>query len=85
MSNRGRGPEDLDQTDLRILQLLQHDAKDPNSRLARDLGLSQSSCWRRVRRLEKLGFILGYRAELDRDLLGDVVFEGETAHDAQFA
>jgi len=41
-----------------------------------ELGLSQSSCWKRIRRLETLGFIKGYRADIDLELLGDVVFEG---------
>ncbi len=76
MNNRGRGPQDLDQTDLQILQVLRLDCKNPSSKLALELGLSQSSCWKRIRRLETLGFIKGYRADIDHELLGDVVFEG---------
>ena len=34
--------------------------------LAEKVSLSQSPCWRRVQLLERAGFILGYRAQLDR-------------------
>jgi len=79
MKNRGRGPQDVDQIDLKILQLLSEDCKRPTSTLAAELDLSQSSCWKRIHRLEVLGFIKGYKAELNHDLLGDIIFEGDTA------
>ncbi len=76
MKNGGRGPQDLDQIDLQILQILRINCKNPSSTLAVELKLSQSSCWKRVRRLENLGYIKGYHAVLDHELLGDIIFEG---------
>jgi Lrp/AsnC family leucine-responsive transcriptional regulator len=61
---------DLDRTDRRLLDLLQHDAKLSNQDLAAKVGLSPSPCLRRVRRLEELGLIRQYVALLDAAKLG---------------
>lgn len=58
--------ESLDRIDLRILSLLQDDARITNAALAEKVGLSASPCLRRVRRLEQAGLITAYRAVLDR-------------------
>ncbi len=47
----------LDATDLRILTALQQDGQVSNAALAETLGMSASSCWRRVRALEEAGAI----------------------------
>ena len=60
----------LDAIDLRILKVLQDDARLTNNDLADRVGLSASPCLRRVRRLEKEGFIRTYRAVLDREAIG---------------
>lgn len=62
--------ESLDKFDLAILQELQHEGRLTNAELATRVGLSAAPCWRRVRALETGGFILGYRAELDRRKVG---------------
>jgi DNA-binding Lrp family transcriptional regulator len=62
--------EILDKFDLAILQHLQVDGRLTNAELAGRVGLSAAPCWRRVRALEEAGFILGYRAELDRRKIG---------------
>lgn len=62
--------ENLDKFDLAILGELQRDARLTNAELAQRVGLSAAPCWRRVRALEQSGFILGYRAELDRRKIG---------------
>lgn len=62
--------ETLDKFDLAILGELQCDARLTNAELAQRVGLSAAPCWRRVRALEQSGFILGYRAELDRRKIG---------------
>ncbi|MBA4255460.1 MAG: AsnC family transcriptional regulator [Polaromonas sp.] len=62
--------ETLDKFDLAILQELQRDGRLTNAELASRVGLSAAPCWRRVRALEEGGFILGYRAELDRRKVG---------------
>lgn len=65
---------DLDDTDRAILKALQNDgglsAKDVGTRV----GLSQPAAWRRIKRLEETGVILGRSIILDREKLGfDVV------------
>ena len=60
----------LDAIDLKILNVLQADGRLTNQELADAVGLSPSPCLRRVRRLERAGFIRAYRAVLDRDSVG---------------
>ena len=60
----------LDPADLKILSLLQEDCRVTNAQLAQALSISSSSCWRRVKSLEEIGLIQGYRAELDRQAAG---------------
>jgi Lrp/AsnC family leucine-responsive transcriptional regulator len=61
---------ELDAIDRRILAALQADGRLSNVELADKVGLSPSPCLRRVRRLEEAGLIRGYRAVLDRKLIG---------------
>lgn len=60
----------LDKFDLAILHALQTDGRLTNAELANRVGLSAAPCWRRVRALEESGYIVGYRAELDRRKIG---------------
>ncbi len=60
----------IDETDRRILALLQQDASLTAADLAARVGLSQSPCWRRVARLERDGIIQRRVALLDRRKLG---------------
>lgn len=62
--------EMLDKFDLAILAALQNEGRLTNAELASRVGLSAAPCWRRVRALEEGGYILGYRAELDRRKMG---------------
>ncbi len=59
----------LDRTDLKILDLLQHDATLSIADIAEAVGLSTTPCWRRIQNLEKQGVISGRVALLDRDHL----------------
>jgi Lrp/AsnC family leucine-responsive transcriptional regulator len=61
---------DLDGVDRRIIAELQADGRLSNVELADKIGLSPSPCLRRVRRLERDGYIEGYRAALRRDRIG---------------
>jgi DNA-binding Lrp family transcriptional regulator len=63
-------PVDLDNTDHQLLAALQQNARLTTGELAQMTGLSQSPCWRRIRRLEESGLIDGYHARLDRRALG---------------
>lgn len=60
----------IDRFDLAILRELQSDARLSNAELASRVGLSAAPTWRRVKRLEAQGFIVGYRAEIDRRRIG---------------
>lgn len=61
---------DLDAIDRRIVIALQADARLSNVDLAEKVGLSPSPCLRRVKRLEREGYIEGYRASLRRERVG---------------
>ena len=55
----------LDSIDRRILRELQRDATVPIAELAQIVGLSQTPCWKRVKRLSDSGVILKRVALLD--------------------
>jgi Lrp/AsnC family transcriptional regulator, leucine-responsive regulatory protein len=61
---------DLDAIDCRIVAELQADARLSNVDLAERVGLSPSPCLRRVKQLEREGYIDGYRAALRRERVG---------------
>lgn len=62
--------EKLDNIDLRILSALQQNARISNHKLAEEVGLSPSPCWRRVKRLEQSGLIARYVTLLDAEAAG---------------
>ncbi|NRG17710.1 Lrp/AsnC family transcriptional regulator [Rhizobiales bacterium] len=60
----------LDAIDWQILKELQEDGRMTNVELARRVGISAPPCLRRVRGLEEVGLIRGYRTLLDEKKLG---------------
>jgi DNA-binding Lrp family transcriptional regulator len=60
----------LDAIDLRILSELQDDGRITNVELSRRAKITAPPCLRRMRALEKAGFIKGYHADLDGKALG---------------
>lgn len=62
--------DEIDPFDLKILSVLARDGRITHSELASQVGLSKSPCHARVKRLEKLGYILGYSAQIDPLKLG---------------
>jgi Lrp/AsnC family leucine-responsive transcriptional regulator len=62
--------EPLDDTDRKILALLQDDGRISLADLAEKVGLSPSPCLRRMRNLEKAGVIARYVAVLDQQAVG---------------
>ena len=62
--------QSLDRFDERILEIMHSDARITVTELASRVGLSKTPCLARLRRLEKAGFILGYRAVLNTTKLG---------------
>src|SRR5215203_4280051 len=64
------GPR-LDRIDLKIITQLQQSGRITNVELADAVGLSPSPCLTRVKRLEKMGYITGYGAQVNLHKLGE--------------
>ena len=60
----------LDQTDKKILSILQANGKITNAQLAKEIGLSAAPTLERVKKLENSGIIQSYHAILDRSKIG---------------
>ena len=60
----------LDKTDIRLLELLQADARLTTKELADKLGKSVTPVYERKRRLENEGFITRYTAIVDKNKIG---------------
>jgi len=60
----------LDATDYALLALVQEDGRISNVKVAEALHLSETPCWRRLKRLEADGYIDSYQANLNRQRLG---------------
>ncbi len=60
----------LDETNLRLLEELQRDARTSLAELGRRVGLSSPAVAERLKRLESEGVISGYRAEVSPRSLG---------------
>ena len=62
--------KDLDKIDLKILKLLQQNARIPMTELAEKVGLSTTPVTERVKRLERDSIISGYHARLNPHAVG---------------
>lgn len=60
----------IEKSESNILLILQRDGRISNVELAERVGMSESPCFRRVRRLEEEGVIKDYVARLDQRKLG---------------
>lgn len=69
MSKALKSLSDLDRTDKRILDALQEDGRISNVKLARKVNLTPTPCLERVKRLERDGYIRGYTALLDPEMM----------------
>lgn len=70
---------DIDATDLRLLDLLQHDASLSNQALAARAHVSPPTCLRRIKRLREAGLIERQVAILSADKLAPLLGHGLTA------
>lgn len=61
MSGPADAPPTLDRIDRKTLFELMRDSTLPVAQLAERVGLSQTPCWKRVRKLETAGVITGSR------------------------
>jgi DNA-binding Lrp family transcriptional regulator len=69
-SSRSVAMPSLDRTDCAILRELQKNARTQNKTLADRVGIAESTCLQRVRRLREQGVIDGYHAALRPEALG---------------
>lgn len=61
--------QDLDETDIRILQIIQANARLSNKEIGAMLNKTTTPIFVRIRKLEELGYIRGYMAVLDHELI----------------
>ncbi|MDE8349226.1 MAG: Lrp/AsnC family transcriptional regulator [Acidocella sp.] len=61
---------DLDAIDRAILRLIANDSSLSLNDIADKVGLTATPCWKRIKRMEEAGIILGRVAVLDADKLG---------------
>jgi Lrp/AsnC family leucine-responsive transcriptional regulator len=79
----------MDETDLKILNILQADARTANAEIARQVGMAPSGILERIRKLEERGVVLGYAARVEptavgRGLLAFVFLSTDASlHDAE--
>ncbi len=60
----------FDETDKKLLDLLQDDSKQTTKALSNHLGLSTTAVYERIKRLERNGIIRKYVALLDKEKIG---------------
>ena len=63
-------PAILDDTDRKILDLLQREARMTNAAIAAEVGLTAPSVYERIRKLEQRGVIRGYTINVDPTTVG---------------
>ncbi|HEX7390959.1 MAG TPA: Lrp/AsnC family transcriptional regulator [Acidiphilium sp.] len=60
----------LDNIDRAILRLIARDATIPLAAMAKEVGLSATPCWKRIKRMEEAGIVTGRVATLSPERLG---------------
>lgn len=60
----------FDRLDLAILRVLLADSRKTLQEIGKEVGLSTTSCWNRIKRMESAGAIQGYTVKLDLAKLG---------------
>ncbi len=61
---------ELDKFDIAILEALQKDARISLQELGKQVGLTSSPCWNRVKRMEEAGVIEGYSVRVNPEKIG---------------
>ena len=70
MNSKSTNSRQLDQYDRSILDVLSVEGRLPVTELANRVGLSKTPCQSRLKRLLEEGYIKGFRAELNAQMLG---------------
>lgn len=60
----------MDEKDRKILKLLNEDGRRPFAEIADELGVSEATVRKRVKKMEKKGVIRNYTVEVDHEKLG---------------
>ena len=60
----------MDGKDMKILNILMKDGRKPYTEIAKELGTSESSIRKRVRKMEEEGIIKGYKVEVEPSKIG---------------
>jgi Lrp/AsnC family leucine-responsive transcriptional regulator len=60
----------IDEIDRKIIELLQSDARTPNSEIAKAIGIVPSATAERIKKLVQRGLIMGYSVLVDPEALG---------------
>lgn len=71
MKNKIKRRSFLDETDVKILNLLQKDCRRSILNMSKQIGISKSTLSYRIKRLEEEGIIEGYYAKVDPSKLGE--------------
>ena len=65
-----KSEKEFDRLDIAILKVLLADSRQTLQQVGAQVGLSTTSCWNRIKRLEAAGTIQGYTVKLDLARLG---------------
>lgn len=60
----------LNNIDRKILMELLNDSSQPLESISKTIGLSKTPIWQRIRKMERMGVIKGYTAQVDYSKLG---------------
>jgi Lrp/AsnC family leucine-responsive transcriptional regulator len=60
----------IDETDRKLVSILQDNARTSNAELARRVGLTPPAVFERIRKLEERGVVRGYTAQVDPEAVG---------------
>lgn len=60
----------FDRLDLAILRVLLADSRKALQEIGKEVGLSTTACWNRIKRMESIGVIQGYTVKVDLTKLG---------------
>lgn len=87
-SENNRTEVQIDETDRKILRLLQNDSTAPLEQIAKKIGVSKTAVWNRVQKMQQNKTILKQAAYIDADRVGlhetFFVVVKTSQHDAQW-
>lgn len=60
----------IDKFDLKILEVLQRNSRATLQEISKEVGLSPTPCWNRVKQMEAAGVIRRYTVKIDQEAIG---------------